>query len=125
MKKLKINNWYELKSGEVVYPYENLDKDVLNIYGFCDKGWIVKAQVFSRQDNQTLASKNKVEKILVKEAKRRGFVKGSYIKSIYSSNHSMCYGNLYLNDEMNVLFSVIGFEHIPIFKNGEWAEVKK
>jgi len=133
--KLEIGKWYKVKRDfknelEAIVFFQGIDKET---FGFSHGGkWTVEYG----SPNDTFCNKNyvyikatdsEVLEALTNEAKKRGFVKGAYVKDV--NNYSVlgiskCEGEIKFHDEDLQLLS-FGECNGLIFRKGVWSEIVK
>lgn len=115
---LEVGKWYWSgnKGYRVLFCYQG---DVIYHFGFSGSGEWSNLILPYWEETAIEATRQNVEDALVKEAKRRGIVKGSDIKSVD--------GYVFKNILGSYIFgnSMLCYGGAVIFKNGKWAEVIK
>lgn len=124
--KPEVGKWYKHKNNEypnwLIYLNENGD-----VYGFDINGkWIICISSIDYIRRHCVPATDKeVEEALIKEAKRRGFKDGVYIKGIVSGSDCYLKGDFEYLEKNNVLWFGIDNNGYDLFKNGKWAEIVK
>lgn len=110
---LKKGKWYE-SEGDYMY-YQGNDED----YGFCDNFWVKGDWIL--HNNWKPANMNKVEKLLLKKAKR-DYKDGDKYKNAYNQEY---YG--YFNSNKIKYYKetdqILDFGGVPLYYKGNWAEI--
>ena len=113
--KFEIEKWYKSEyTDAMLFQFENGRG-----YGVDDNEWRSNDPMHNNNKAWTEASKKEVEKMLIKEAKRRGFKEGVKFKSV--NGHPFTLDECWFSDldSYTMWSSGCGI----IFKNGKWAEI--
>lgn len=136
---IKVGNWYKGSYNDnrniIFYAREiDEDEDIIG-YGFVENGWSYNA-IFSNLDSETMktikpATNEEVEAALIKEAKRRGFLKGVKSKCLEDLQIETIKEEKYEYTEHTDGDKCLwvqasdygnGF-NLCVFNNGKWAEI--
>jgi hypothetical protein len=120
---LEKNKWYKNKEyGNLVFYHSNKEDN----YGFSfhQKLWSNNLH-FVLDDTWLPASEEEVKDALIKEAERRGIVKGETIAKVginadFNSRFESIQGFKWFSNS-NILDTIGGNGHV--FENGKWAEI--
>lgn len=119
--KLEVGKWYKTED-DVLFHVVSIDSNSYKTYGNYKHGWggdwrIGKKSNYAKKAVE--ATKEEVEKALIKEAKKRGFKEGVTFRSATGSLTAFVVeGSLYL--EYSILYSD---GRGCIFYDGNWAEI--
>ena len=117
---LEVGKWYESDFGCIV-NYQGSERG----YGFTKTGreWYNNnGWEFNKLEIWAPADLSLVRELLIGEAEKRGFVKGTYFSSVPAPSVEKCHNeiSLYGNGHNKIQF---GHGNGLIFKDGEWAKI--
>jgi len=125
---LQSGKWYKTNEDETLWFINSIDDNGDgNGYGFLFGQW-AKSNTIALNNKKfdfKEASKEYVESMLIKEAKKRGLKEWAIANSMDGKESFRIKGGLYFSKQMNTLYCRLSDRYAPIFKNGIWIELKK
>jgi hypothetical protein len=126
----KVSGWYKTEGSDKYLMYFDFENDIY--YGFSSFGiWHSRdnsVDFESNSDYDYLATPQEVEQRLIKEAKRRGIIKGAVVaNAVNGSTHKIViepmfrFTSYYSKEEL--MCECTYYSHFTAFINGKWAEV--
>jgi len=126
--KLQSGKWYKTNEDKTLWFINSIDDNGDgNGYGFLFGQWeesntiALNNKLFDFKE----ASKEYVESMLIKEAKKRGLKQGVIANSMDEKETFRIKGKLFFNMQRNTLYCKLSDGYAPILENGIWIELKK
>jgi len=126
--KLQSGKWYKTNEDRTLWFINSInDKGDGNGYGFLFGQWEESNTIAlnNKKFDFKEASKEYVESMLIKEAKKRGLKEGVIANSMDGKESFRIKGGLYFSKQMNTLYCELSDRYAPILENGIWIELKK
>jgi len=122
---LQSGKWYKTNEDKTLWFINSIDDEGNGSgYGFLFGQWDIITLNYKKFDFKE-ASKEYVESMLIKEAKKRGLKEGVIANSMDGKGTFRIKGKLFFNVPRNTLYCRLSDRYAPIFENGIWIELKK
>jgi len=123
---LQSGKWYKTNELGTLWFINSIDdKGYGSGYGFVFGQWVRSNGIKLDKKRFKEASKEYVESMLTKEAKKRGLKQGVIANSMDGKETFRIKGKLFFNMQRNTLYCRLSDRYAPILENGIWIELKK